>query len=365
MRVNASAPGKMVLVGEYAVLFGHPAVVASVNRRAEVGIDEAEDEVWSVVAPGIADAPVRFTIRADDGFRWREAQAETTSRLVLVKDVLQSLVRSGELAPAGLRPARLTLDTTAFFNPAPGGRAKLGLGSSAALTVALTEALRTWAATGSTRAPLGLDRLLAHHRSFQAGRGSGIDLAASALGGVVEYRLAGDGDTPTAVPTALPECLHMVVVWTGQTASTSSFLAQLDESMAGDDGTVSGALVELGRRSSLAVERLRTGDAKGFSTAVEGFCDALEALGDAAGILILSPEHRRLRELARRAGVAYKPSGAGGGDVGVGFTVDAGAAAAFRSSAAGAGFLPLDLEIDSSGVEARTSDDQPSLHDTE
>jgi phosphomevalonate kinase len=34
----ASAPGKLILTGEYAVLFGAPALVMAVDRRATVQI---------------------------------------------------------------------------------------------------------------------------------------------------------------------------------------------------------------------------------------------------------------------------------------------------------------------------------------
>ena len=35
-RIEVSAPGKLILFGEYAVLFGAPAAVAAVDRRAVV-----------------------------------------------------------------------------------------------------------------------------------------------------------------------------------------------------------------------------------------------------------------------------------------------------------------------------------------
>ena len=39
MRIRASAPGKIVLSGEYAVLDGAPAICAAVDRRAAVTIE--------------------------------------------------------------------------------------------------------------------------------------------------------------------------------------------------------------------------------------------------------------------------------------------------------------------------------------
>jgi phosphomevalonate kinase len=350
MQVTASAPGKLVLIGEYAVLFGHPALVMAVNRRARVDLRPNDGTGWRASAPGFCDDDTLFDLHRDRGFTWREPTSEAAARLTLVESVLGSLVGAGLLDPTDLRPTTVTLDTEDFFLPVDGGTAKLGLGSSAALTAALTEAVRNWVPRERRRAALGLVELLDLHRSFQGGRGSGIDLAASSLGGVVEYRLIGDVRTPDARPAGLPSGLVVVSVWTGRSASTSDFLARLEEKMRVDDGAIDAALGELGRISSDGIGHIRSRDLNGFLADVEDFVSAMETLGRAAGIPVLSKEHRTLRRLAEVAGVSYKPSGAGGGDVGLGFTDDPEAAAAFAARAKAEGFTPLDLQIDPEGV---------------
>ncbi len=62
---QVSAPGKMVLLGEYAVLFGAPAVVAAVNRRARVELAPSPSSDWVVKAPGFSDRPAEFDVDAD------------------------------------------------------------------------------------------------------------------------------------------------------------------------------------------------------------------------------------------------------------------------------------------------------------
>ena len=57
--------------------------------------------------------------------------------------------------------------------------------------------------------------------------------------------------------------------------------------------------------------------------------NALAALGQAAGLPIVTPPFARAAALARELGGAAKPSGAGGGDVGVAFFTDQEAAATF------------------------------------
>lgn len=344
----SSAPGKLVLLGEYAVLFGHPALVLAVNRRAHVDLRPADSGVWSVVAPGYQDEPVGFDLDRRRGVVWGDPTAEASVRMALVERVIASLVVSERLDARTLSPAAIVVDTREFFQPTARGSIKLGLGSSAAVTVALTEALVHWSAEETTS--LDLRDLLELHRSFQGGRGSGIDLAASLDGGVIEYRLTGHDRAPSVRPIELPGGLQLLFVWTGRSASTSDSLARLDAGLRTDDGAVAEAIAELGETSATGIAHLRSGDVGGILTAVNDFAGSMRRLGNAAGIPILSDEHVALRGLARDCGLSYKPSGAGGGDVGIGFADDPEAAAAFAERAASAGFPALDLAVDPRGV---------------
>jgi len=349
--VASSAPGKLVLLGEYAVLFGHPAVVLAVDRRARVDLRTSASGEWSVTAPGFEETGIEFELGGNHGFRWQEPASDAANRLVLVETVIGSLVAAKLLDPETLSPASITLDTREFFQATASGVAKLGLGSSAALTVALTEALRRWPDEGEQRPGIDLAGLLDLHRTFQGGRGSGIDLAASVTGGVVEYELTDGGRIPSASSLVLPGELRLVFVWTGRSASTGDFLARLDEGMNSDGGEIAAVLNRLGSISATGIADLRAGRTPELLDDLSDFGRAMERLGGAAGIPILSDEHLELRRLADDVGVSYKPSGAGGGDVGIAFTDDPDRAEAFAAKAAAAGFPILDLNVDPIGVQ--------------
>lgn len=351
MTIAVSAPGKLVLLGEYAVLLGHPALVAAVDRRARVRVEPADGDAWSAAAPGLQREPVEFTFD-DGGFEWRSTDGDAVSRLRLVETILSALLASGLVDPAVAPAATLDLDTREFFERSEGGSGKLGIGSSAALTVALTDAVRRWCSTPTqTGASLDVEVLLELHRSFQGGRGSGIDLAAARLGGVVEYRLADGGSRPVATALELPDGLHVVFIWTGSSASTSSFLARLDAGMRTEGAAIGEVLARLGANSARGLASLRGQRIDDFLAAVDDFARAMDDLGRAAAMPVLSDEHVVLRRLAGDCGVVYKPSGAGGGDVGVGFTDDTVAARTFARRARDAGFQPLGLSIDPTGLE--------------
>ncbi|MEO0974132.1 MAG: hydroxymethylglutaryl-CoA reductase, degradative, partial [Pseudomonadota bacterium] len=369
MIVNASAPGKLILLGEYAVLEGAPALVLAVDRQARVRLEvPQEDEAFGEPPAPCTQidlqtlAPHRFSARgrfAEGDLQWI-SPAEPSDRLALVDTLLRTLLPDLQ---QNLSSLRATIETIDFFQEDSGPSGiKLGLGSSAAVTVALAAALTQL----GTRRPFrrdaqGLTALLDLHREFQGGRGSGIDLAASLLGGVLEYRLENVGDpsagglqTPVAQPVPLPSELLLQPVWTGRSASTGQFLAKLARWREAQPNGFARRMDALCEMSQVAVDASRSGDARVFLDAVDEFCLALDALGHDSGLDIVSREHAELRELAAAAGVLYKPCGAGGGDLGVALATDDGALGRFCELARDRGYSPLDLGIDTKGLEVET-----------
>ena len=65
-------------------------------------------------------------------------------------------------------------------------------------------------------------------------------------------------------------------------------------------------------------------DAAGWLEAIAAYGRGLQELGVAIGADIVTAEHREIGEDARRHGVAYKVSGAGGGDLGLACAADVG-----------------------------------------
>ena len=188
-RVVVSAPGKMVILGEYAVLDGAPCLVAAVNRRATVTLR------FSTRLSGVLTA-----LMPDE--RRFELWAGKPSGLALVDQVrdasgLSHLVVDGRL------------DTRPCFDLTSGE--KLGIGSSAALSCALWAALNALADPGAALDLAALDRLRV---GLQGGGGSGVDLAASFLGGCQRFQRLGD-DTPDCKAVGWPAGVEFVAVFFG------------------------------------------------------------------------------------------------------------------------------------------------------
>lgn len=282
--ITASAPGKVVLSGEYAVLYGAPAVCMAVDRRAIVRVAHV-DATWnSIVAPGyssvegrfLADGPTPVWLQGEDEFTLVDA----AWRVLKPRDVMGVLIE---------------LHTATFFDDTCD--AKVGLGSSAALTVALTAAL--------TQSGDVLDKAMQVHRLFQSGAGSGVDVAASVQGGLFEYRMRG----ATTAALRWPEGLVYRLVWTGAPANTPEKLVRLTE--AGH------------RRSRDALVDAAASTALAWRTASEvlgqlpGYIEALRDFSEDYDLGIFDAGHDKLLAAATAAGLVYKPCGAGGGDVGI------------------------------------------------
>ncbi len=336
-RVSASAPGKLVLLGEYAVVYGAPALVAAVPRRAVVTLRNRSDERWEVSTPGFSDEIKTFAGHDDP---------RLGEHLPLLRAALDQIDYRG-------LGQTVSLDTEAFFAPrteAAGLRQKLGVGSSAALCVCLVDALSERLSAGATT----LDRALAVHHRFQGGRGSGIDVAASLHGGVISFQLAAPGKTRLIEPGVnLP--VHAAWLWSGTSADTRSRLDQLQRFQQSQPETFAAALRALSASCKNAISAARDGSAEAFLASATEFTARLADLDQQAELSVWTAAHRRLATLAGTFGVLYKTSGAGGGDCGIALHADAERLQAFREAAQAEGFPSWNLAADEAGLERQAA----------
>ena len=301
MSTVASAPGKIVLAGEYAVLWDAPAVSMAVNRRALATVSPNESGECRLATPGF---------EGGDGFRIVDA---------VVNDA---------------RPAcDLELDTTAFTD---NGK-KTGIGSSAALTVALLAALNK-----STDIH---EEAQAAHSRLQAGVGSGVDVASAVHGGLIEYERA----NRSVRALTWPQGLEFRIIWTGVPASTAERIEHL---------------ANQARRASrsallLAAPRMRdawaSGEADAILTEYVSYIGVLRQFSVDHDLGIFDAGHDELTDAAMADGLVYKPAGAGGGDTGILFGRDAADLDAFLQRRAGLihGLLPCALEPNGVRLESQ------------
>jgi phosphomevalonate kinase len=319
--IHASAPGKVVLWGEYAVLTGAPGLVLAIDRRASCMLTPGGD-TWHFETRGLPEPAVDLDVADLTG-----PHPPGSSAGALAWHVLRQL--DGEV-PAG---ATLTTDTASFQD----GGHKLGIGSSAAVCTAVYGAFCKLLGIGPS-----LTDALAVHRSLQGASGSGIDVAAAYLGGSLRYQLRGAARPPAADPFDLPDGLILRFIWTGTPAQTTRHVARFEAWRAENQTST---LTELAQASAALFE------SRNLLDDLAEYAECLYAMDRAAGLGIYTDAHLQLSQVAKECKVVYKPCGAGGGDIGVAASHDEHRVEQFVSAALGLGFQIVEMEITEHGIQ--------------
>jgi len=275
--ITASAPGKLMLAGEYAVVGGHgPALAVALDARATVRLE-----------PG------------GDGWRVSSSALGLQEASVAAVPVLAAAVTElGSRLPSG---GHLVVSSELGA-----GSDKPGFGSSAAVGVAGLGALRSFAGLGAP----SLEEAVRVHRAGQAGRGSGYDVATALYGGLCAFENAPSG--VAARSAAWLEGLHAAVLFTGRGARTTDHLARLEAATAA--GTSQALLEALGRRASDLLAAWERGVVAGVLACAEAAERALVDLDAACDLGIRGGGVGELRQAIASTGVVARTSGAGGGD---------------------------------------------------
>lgn len=314
--IRASAPGKVIIAGEYAVLDGAPAICMAVSRRARVEISAGGEDCHVLAAPGFLSEAVRVTALAD------------CAEIPLLAAVWRTL-------PVGVAGyLNINIDSREFVAT---DSKKVGLGSSAAVAVALS------AATGQLTGECSniLERAWQAHHAFQGGSGSGADIACSATGGVVEYRR---GNRQIAALT-WPPGLHYALLWSGQSSDTLLQIKKLAET------SLHASRRALAEAASSVVSVWQEGNATDIVAILGSYTATLHQFDVDHALGIFDAGHAELVAAADSSDVVYKPCGAGGGDLGIVISENESALQAFVEVAQGQNFEPLALSMDSSGVQ--------------
>lgn len=192
--LKASAPGSLMLMGEHAVLQGYPAMACAINRFITVKLKPRRDQqiiIQSALGEYQAD---RLMLNPSPPFQF----------------VLSVLKRYQRLLPSGCE-----LEITSQFSD------KVGLGSSAAVTVATLAVLHQWLEQDIDLYVLWQQA----HELIQGvqGLGSGADIAASCFGGTISLNPQHQHIEP------LERCPPLHAVYSGAKTPTVTVVQQVNQ----------------------------------------------------------------------------------------------------------------------------------------
>ena len=267
----ASAPGKLILFGEHAVVFGEPALSTAINLRAEVFVRPHRE--WLADGASLDEPRFRYVKRAVE-------KSQVAGPLWIE---IRSMVPNGA-----------------------------GLGSSASVTVATLGSLHAMA--GALDPPTIAREAFEVEHEVQ-GRASPIDTSTVAAGGGILvlrdkrenllWSIERDSRRWFLHRTVLPP-LDFVIGNTGISAATGPLVAKVRERVEGDPRAAE-AVREIGEITLDGVRALRRNDLVGVGRLMDRNHALLAELG------VGHPALERLVTAARQSSYGAKLTGAGGG----------------------------------------------------
>ncbi|MCB2198979.1 hypothetical protein KQI63_06205 [bacterium] len=275
-------PGKVMLSGEYAVLYGATAVLMPVPRFLTIS---------ESLGPSTNPSPVL-----------EHALREPIEPIAVWEEKYP--LRSVEV------------DRSDFYIEQDGRLIKLGIGSSAAEAVGVI-ALRLERAGVAWQDNRELVATLAEraHRRAQGGIGSGADVAAVAYGCPIRFNRSNDTITVDPIDTATsPVSLPLALLHSG-TAANTRVLVRLFEGWACLGDRQKHQLEQLVALSDELAPFWFGGDSGVLLDMLTRFDETMSRLTDEATLPWKTTVHRDIETWAKKNGGAAKPTGAGGGDL--------------------------------------------------
>lgn len=390
-QVQATAPGKLYIAGEYAVVDGAAAIVAAVNRYVKVTVDDenlrcenTQEFLRENLCKNASDRRKYYGIITSEGENYKPLYwSRDLGGNILYRDDLDSADSSDSATSSDLSlsaksysyvlAAMRVVDAYAHeiyapncnrnvynlhisseLDDAKSGK-KYGLGSSAAVTVAVVRALCKWYGLKLETSMISKLSLIASSTVKKSG--SGGDVAASSCGGVILYRAynrewlgaelslinSGDSDFDKLLHKKwprleikrinVPETLKLLVGWTGSPASSAELVSSVESSVESNEktsaestaeSTVNFTYKDFFKQSEICVQKLAQSlenfELDDISSGFAKNRELLQKLSALTGTVIETPKLKQLIEDADFVGIPAKTSGAGGGDCGIALT---------------------------------------------
>lgn len=267
-QIKATAPGKLMLIGEHAVIYNHPCLVTAVDRRLSVSVTETQSGKIEIDAPQVSNT--RF-----------------------LEKTLEAAEKTWSIKHSGL----LVRSESSFSG-------KYGLGSSAASVVATTAALAAYF-------QVKLDKRQFFDFAYKIildvqGVGSGFDIASAIYGGTLYFVTGGKTiENLTNKNGRLP----LVVGYTGVKSNSVELVSQVAEKRKQYPERVDRLMQAIARLADQGREAFLEGDWVKLGKLMDFDQEYLRDLG------VSSAKLEDLIAAAKRAGaLGAKLSGAGGGD---------------------------------------------------
>lgn len=442
-QVQATAPGKLYIAGEYAVVDGAAAIVAAVNRYVKVTVDDenlryenTQEYLREDLCENASEKRKYYGIITSEGENYNPLYwSRDLGGNILYRDDLDSADSADSAISSSATSSDLSLSAKSYsyvlaamrvvdayareicapncnrnvynlhisseLDDVKSGK-KYGLGSSAAVTVAVVRALCKWYGLNLKTSMISKLSLIASSTVKKSG--SGGDVAASSCGGVILYRaynrewleaelsLINSGDSNfnkllnkkwprlEIKRINVPETLKLLVGWTGSPASSAELVSSVESSVESNastsaktseestaESTANFTYQDFFEQSEICVQKLAQSlenfELDNISSGFAKNRELLQKLSALTGTVIETPKLTQLIEDADFVGIPAKTSGAGGGDCGIAITkiYENNRIESMKSAWKNHGIEPLNIEIaeNASGGENTEGSESP------
>lgn len=281
-QVTVSAPGKLMLLGEHAVVYGRPCIVTTVNKRMKVQAALSDESIFKLAAEDVA---INEYAKPLD----RIGKDEIPPKASFVEMALRNFYLKYKTISG------VCITTSGFSSD-------FGLGSSASVAACTVKAL-------SCLFDINMSPKEIFDLSYQTildvqQEGSGFDAAAAIYGGTLYYTFRGEIIEPLTI-----NGLELVIGYSGVKTDTVSMVNLVKEKMKSYKKGVEKIFDNIAALVIEAKEALLMGNWERLGTLMDFNQSYLEDLG------VSSPKLNQMISAVRLSG-AYgaKLSGAGGGD---------------------------------------------------
>lgn len=316
---KASAPAKVILFGEHFVVYGNPAILASINRRIMVNARKVDEEKVLIKSDiGIAGEYSRTGFKTVGG--GIEAKATLDPLYSAINHVLSKRKTGIEIEISSTVP--------------PG----IGLGSSAAACVATVAAVSSLFQKKPSRQRI-CELAIESERLIHV-NSSGADCYVSTFGGLIHYSKAKGFKKILAKGT-----LALVVASTGVGHSTGDLVAGVKKFKERNESL----FADLATRAADICAQARAAIASGRRTKLGHLMNENQSILRQIGVSHYKVDD--LIDICSKAGaLGAKITGSGGGGAVIAVAETKQDSAKIASRIRAAGYEPFEVEIDRKGL---------------
>ena len=283
LKATASAPGKVILIGEHFVVYGETALVMAINRYIQVSVETRTDSIIHISS----------SLGASGFFEGNKFRSEGGAGS---REILEPIRIAAETTMNSLNERYgLNIEVTSTIPMA------VGLGSSGASAVATVAAVGRLLGADLTK-ELIVDFSTEAERYVHVNP-SGVDQSISTYGGVISYTKGGNISY-----LGLKSMIPIVIGNTGVIRNTGELVDNVRLKVERFSDVMDPLISVAGKLANLAIDALKRGDLDELGLLMDINHGLLTTLG------VSSEALDRLVYVAKRGGaLGAKLTGAGGG----------------------------------------------------